>query len=1023
MLFLPAREGDSYSRPISPVDWWMLAYPRGLSMDVQICIEGDGTIEVPALAVAVAAASQACPGTRLVRRGDRWVDSGRPPEVRVAQAAGFDRFRFDSPLLRQPLLSGRRPSCEVVLVPGRPATVIFRAHHAVMDGGGTMFWITQVFRSLRGEAVSEADSRLTVDELKEEIAARLGRELPPAVPAAEPQWRSALGPLPGGPRRSMWRRRTIMGTHPAVTAKVARLVAAFGQQPEAGQGLVSISVDLRPYLPGLQTTAVASSTMNIRVHAGDGWQDVHARLLAALDGYEFLGDRANPRMLEIPLRRLRSVNTRADTVARKDETFLVRRNICRAMATVSHVGSVDLASFCAAGFEATSFYSLGSVYFAPEVNIAECRGRTEVTVSWYDAEDAGDRAERLLDWIEEGLTPAAHRIWAANDTARPAKPATLTSLFAEQVRRTPAAVAVSGPEGELTYAQLDQQAAAIAAVLQARGVGRGDRVGLVAGRSAAAIAGMWGIMKAGAAYLPIDAAHPDARINRLLADAGAPACLVEPAAGRRDFLPAGCPGIPLAPAGLVHSEAAPWRDADTKPGDLACVIYTSGSTGAPKGVEIEHGSLVNCIRWVIREAGIDGGTRMPLVASMGFDMAGWVVYLSLLAGGTVLPVREVNAVTLREAIEDGGVTAMAITPSHLELITGAGITRSAVRLVITGGELLRRSAALRALELFGPACRILCQWGPTETAIVNTSHEFDPAADTGAGVPFGRPMDNNAVFLMDERGCPVPPGEPGEAWVAGVQVARGYLGKPELTRERFTRMPDGTRAYRTGDLARRLPSGELAFISRIDDQVKIAGHRIEPAEVAEALEGHPAVRQAAVVPRTRPGREDKQLCGYVVCGPGEPGVTAGELREFLEARLPGYMIPAVILIVPDIPRNTNGKTDVRLLPDPFAPSPGSGASAGSGPLAGDEVTAAVAGIWAQTLQLDPALIDEQADFHKLGGNSILLLSMVNEVSRSVVEHGEQEFLAQLGKIIREPTLHRVCDLARQARAAVSAGSS
>ncbi len=1005
----------------------MLAYPRGLSMDVQLCVEGDGDIDPQALAAAVEVASQACPGIRLVRRDRQWVDSGRAPAIRVAQAADFDRARLDSPVLRRPLTSERRPGIEAVLVRGTPATVIFRAHHAVTDGAGMVFWMTQVFRALRGETVEGADSRLTVDELKEQIAAGLGRELPPAEPPAEQQWRSALGPLPRGPRRSMWRRRTIMGTHTAVTAKVARLVAAFGSPPGAGQGLVSFSVDLRPDLPDLRTTALASSTMNVRVHAGDGWEDVHARLLTALGEHEYLGDRANPQMLKIPLPLLRALCTRTDTMARKDDAILTERNICRAIATVSHLGSVDLASFCAAGFEATSFYSLGSVYFAPEVNIAECRGRTEVTVSWYDGEDAGDRAERLLDWIEEGLTPAAHRIWAANDTARPAPPATLTSVFAEQVRRTPGAVAVSGPEGELTYAQLDQQAAAVATALRTRGIGRGDRVGLVTGRSAAAIAGIWGILKTGAAYLPIDAAHPDARISRLLADAAAPACLVEPPAGRRDFLPAGCQGIPLSPAGPVPCEAAPWRDADTEPGDLACVIYTSGSTGAPKGVEIEHGSLVNCMRWVTREAGIDAGTRMPLVASMGFDMAGWVVFLTLLAGGTVLPVREVNAVTLREVIEHGGVTAMAITPSHLELINGAGITRSALQVVITGGELLRRSTALRALEVFGPACRILCQWGPTETAIVNTSHEFDPAADTGAGVPFGRPMDNNAVYLMDEHGCPVPPGEPGEAWVAGVQVARGYLGKPELTRQRFTRMPDGTRAYRTGDLARLLPSGELAFISRIDDQVKIAGHRIEPAEVAQALEDHPAVRQAAVVPRARPGREDKELCAYAVC---EPAVTPAELREFLAARLPAYMIPAAILVVPDIPRNANGKTDVRQLPDPFAGVSGGtdlsgAASAASGVdvpvvIEGDEVTAAVAAIWTRTLQVDPALISEQADFHALGGSSILLISMVNEVSRSVVEHGEEEFLAQLGKIIREPTVRQVADLAREARTAVTA---
>jgi acyl-coenzyme A synthetase/AMP-(fatty) acid ligase len=329
----------------------------------------------------------------------------------------------------------------------------------------------------------------------------------------------------------------------------------------------------------------------------------------------------------------------------------------------------------------------------------------------------------------------------------------------------------------------------------------------------------------------------------------------------------------------------------------------------------------------------------------------------------VLPVRAVDAVTLREVLEDGGATALAIRPSYLDLINAAGVRRSTMRVVMTAGELLRRSTAIQAQKIFGPQCKILCQWGPTETTIVNTSHEFNPERDTDAGVPFGRPMDNNTVYLLDAQGRFAAPGEPGEAYVGGVQVARGYLGRPDLTRQRFVRLADGTRVYRTGDIARLLPSGELAFVSRADDQVKVAGHRIEPAEVAQALEDHPGVRQATVIARSRPGREDKELCGYVVGADLAPD----ELRQFLAGRLPKYMIPAAIIAVPEIPRTANGKTDVRQLPDPF-----SGTSGGDVPVPDrDEVTAAVARIWAHILQADAHLIDEQTDFRQLGGNSLL----------------------------------------------------
>lgn len=987
-----------YSRRIARGEWWLLAAPRGRAMEIQLCVEGDGAIDPAALAAAVATASQACPGARLTRRGRRWVDSGQAPAVRVAEAAGFHRTRLDSPLLREPLARNGKPSCEVILLPGSPTTVIFRAHHAVMDGSGAMRWQAQVFRALRGEEVEGATTELDSELIMAEVAAKLGRDLPepesPAAKSAGRTWGPALlGKASAGSRQSMWRRRVIEGTHPAATAKIARLVTTL----VGGNGSILVPVDLRQYLPGVRTTVLAAAEVEFRVSADEDWTDVDASLLTALNEHQFLVGPSSSRWLKQRLSVLRMVRNGVDDKIRK-------AGACDLTASVSHLGTVDLADFCAGGFEATGYYSLGCVNFPPEFDVVESQGRTEVTVAWYDGPGVGERAEAMLDWIADQLSPPENRVWDGNRTDRTAPPATLTSLFAEQVRRTPRAVAISGEDGDMTYAELSQRSAAVAAALRACGITRDDRVGLVAGRSAAAIVAIWGILRAGAGYLPIDASYPDARIAQVLADAGAKVCLLESPGLGRDFLPAGCAGVLLSSV-PKHVE---WQDPDVAPGDLANVIYTSGSTGTPKGVEIEHGSMVNYVRWVTREAGIDASTRMPLVASISFDMAGCAIFPPLLAGGTVLPVREVNAVTLREVLEDGSANTLAITPSHLDLITQSGVRRSALRVVMTAGELLRRSTAVRARELFGPECRILCQWGPTETTIVNTSHEFDPETDTEPGVPFGRPMDNNTVYLLDSRGRSVPPGEPGEAYVGGVQVARGYLGRPDLTRQRFVRLADGSRAYRTGDIVRRLPSGELSFISRIDDQVKVAGHRVEPAEVAQVLEDHPDVRQAAVVPRTRPGRTGKELCGYVVCdGDVEPAV----LTEFLAGRLPRYMIPAVIIAVAEIPRNANGKTDVRQLPDPFA-----GGSGGLDAAGHDDVTNAVVSIWARTLQVDAQLIDEETDFRQIGGNSILLLTMIDEVSRSVAGDGQAEFMRELGRILREPTLGQVSGLARQARA-------
>ena len=994
---------EPYSRRITSDEWIFLATPDGLSVEIQFCVEGNGIIDPEALSAALATVGRLCPGTRLVRRGRRWVDSGVPPVVRVVEADALGRPRLDSPLLQVRLSDRGGPTCEVVLLTGTPAAVVFRAHHGVMDGRGVMFWLAQVFRALRGETVAEATSRLTVDDMLAEIAATQGRELPPAPAAQQVKRQPLLGPLPGAPHRSLQRRRAIDGYHPAVAAKIARAVASYGD----GTGRVMVPVDLRQFLPGLLTTGQASGAVKISVRDSDHWDDVQASLLTALSEYEFLASDSNPTLLKLPLATLRYLYRRLDRRFVADSEFMVKSGI-DSIACVSHMGRAELADCCTDEFEATSCYSIADAMLFPGIDIVESGGQTHVSVGWRDGPGVAERMEALLDEIEEQLSPRGLRRWEGNRTDR--QSLTLTRLFAEQVRRTPGATAISGPDGDMTYEELDRRASAVAAAIRSRGLGRDDRIGLVAGRSAATIVAVWGILKAGAAYLPIDATYPDARITQLLTDARSPLCLLEPPAGQRDCLPPDCAGISLDT--VPEAPPAGWQDPDGDPGDLAYIIYTSGSTGAPKGIEIEHRSVVNYVRWAVREAGIDATTRMPLIPSISFDVAGCAFFLPLLAGGAVLPIRDVNAVTLREAMESSGANTMAITPSHLDVINRAGVRHATMRVVMTMGELLRRSTALRAREVFGPECRILCQYGPAETTIVNTSHEFDPEKDTDPGVSFGRPMDDNTIHLMDSHGRFVAQGEPGEVYLGGVQVARGYLGRPDLTRARFLHLADGSRVYRSGDIARLLPSGELSFVSRMDDQVKVAGHRIEPAEISQALERHPSVRQAVVVPRTRPGREDKELCAYVVC---DPGASTAGWREFLAERLPGYMVPATLTAVAEIPLTPNDKTDVRRLPDPFVGSLVEAPDGGTVAADPDDVIAAVASVWARTLRIDINRIDEQADFHQLGGNSVLLLSMIDEVRSSIAEQGQTEFMDKLARIIREPTLAQVSGLVREIR--------
>ncbi|MCX4744033.1 amino acid adenylation domain-containing protein [Kitasatospora sp. NBC_01287] len=1015
----PAHGPDPYGRSIAPVDWWLLASLRGQVPVIQLAVEGDGELSSEVLAAAVAAASESCPGARLVRRGRQWVDSRLAPAVRVVAAADFDRDTLDSPLLCTPLTGDRGPSCEVLLVEGAPSTVVFRAFHGVMDGRGTLLWAQEVFRALRGETLLGAPSRLNDQQLMDGLASELPDGLPEIAARPESRWPSPLGGVPPRPRGVVWRRRTVDGTHPAATAKVATVLAeAYG----AGTGRFAVPVDLRRHVPEIRSTANLATSVILDVLEGDGWEEVHHRLLTALSERQELASRTDPGLLKLPLRALRLMAGSADAKAAKQDCY-------DSMAFLSHLGTVDLADFSADGFEAATLYSLGTpaALAPPEIDLVESAGRTEITVAWRSGPGVAEAAEALLDRLEEALSPAAHRDWEGNRTERAGSTAaSVLELFRRQVERTPHRVALSGPEGTVSYAELSRRADVVAAELRRLGVARGDVVGLLADRSPAAIAGLWGVLRAGACYLPLDALHPDPRLADLLTDAGAALCLVERRHQERAWCPPGCAPVALddlvavRPSGDPSTAVEP-RDAAVGPGDLAYVIYTSGSTGKPKGVQIEHGSLLNYVDWASREFGVDADTRLPLITSPSFDVSGTSVFLPLLTGGEVVLMKdETNHLSLRHLLEESGATMLSLTPAHLDLIGRLDLRPSGFRSVVVVGEQLRVPVAARAQAMFGPDCRIINLYGPTEATIGCTIHTFDPRLDAeGAAVPIGLPMDNTTVFLLDQDRRFTARGEVGEMYLGGVQLARGYRGRPDLNRERFVRLADGTRVYRTGDLARISERGELEFIGRTDDQVKVLGHRVEPAEVALALEEHPAVAGAAVVAKARRGQQGKSLFAYAVPAAGQDA-TAEELERFLADRLPPYMVPAATVVVADLPLTVSGKVDVRALPDPFAGSPGEDGQDGQGGQGGqgdgsglDTFESAVGDVWTRILQLEHVHLTPQLDFHRLGGDSLSLYAMLATVCRELVgAEREDAFMANLPIIMREPTIEQIAVLVR-----------
>ncbi|WP_018350842.1 non-ribosomal peptide synthetase [Longispora albida] len=570
----------------------------------------------------------------------------------------------------------------------------------------------------------------------------------------------------------------------------------------------------------------------------------------------------------------------------------------------------------------------------------------------------GER-DRLLDSTPEASAePVTRRVHEA---------------FEEQAQRTPDATALVFEGRSLTYAELNARANQLAHRLRELGAGPETVVGVHLERGLDLVPALLGVLKSGAAYLPLDPAQPADRLEFMLADAGAPILVTD--LGTLSFA-----GVTVPPTvdGPVHNPAIAGS-----PDNLIYVIYTSGSTGKPKGVCLSHANVLRLLTTAHEHYAFDETDVWPLFHSYAFDVSVWELWGALLYGGKlIVPARETvrSPEDMLDLLVDEEVTVLNQTPSAfrgLVALAGAGdkrVRKLSLRAVVFAGEKLEMPELRPWVERLGLGrVALINMYGITETTVHSTYHRVTRAdLEPGAGNRIGRPLADLRIYLLDAYGQPVPLGVPGEIYVAGAGVARGYLNRPELTAERFVPDPFGPaggRLYKSGDLARRLPDGSLEFCGRIDHQVKIRGYRIELGEIEAALAELAAVTEVRVIVREDiPG--DKRLVAYLVGTPGTPA----QLRSMLARSLPEYMVPSAFVTLDRLPLTPNGKLDRAALP-----KPGDTAVADRRPYAAPRTPAEelVAGVWQEVLGAEQVGRDDR--FFELGGHSVLVVQVVTRL--------------------------------------------
>jgi amino acid adenylation domain-containing protein len=983
-----------FERPVSANEHLYLAVSRTFShLVLQLVVEGRGRISTDALQSALNKTADHVPGSCLRLQQNRWIADAAPPRVVHLEEYPDLRSREDvSSFPRSYFDPEEGRTCEAALAHrGEDSLIVFRALHAVMDGHGVQQWAKAVFCAMRGDDIPDAKSPLTDDAFLRQTKAPIRWD--------EPFVSRNNGPIarlssPADAEAFDSASRTLQPSIPGIIGRLAVGTRKLLCSSDKDRFCAMIPVDLRrTEQDARDSTANLTFPLFLSVGADESWPDVTRNVLDQLDQKRYA--RVGPKDWLYPV----APPSLISWVFRKAWLRQLRQGRYFLSAVISHVGKVESQDFRTGGFEQRAVYCPPFALPVAPLSFVVTEHAQGTEVFMVKARSLWKKPGDVLDNVIE-LAGLKQSVWAPISKTgacifglplrQESHVPDISIRIDEAARKYLDRSAVTDGLSKLSYGEFIAKRNRIAgALLYLAGKPlAGERIALAMRRSVDAFLCIHACVELNAVFVPIDPVNPEERV-RMMVDDCEPALLIH------DQPLAGCGSVRAISIEALAALEAPEDKLESRPrdpSDLAYIIYTSGTTGKSKGVCVSRGNLSHYTHHIEKDFLAGRPHRsVALIVSLSFDPSIVALFAPLLQGCEVKMMREeVTVLALEQALDDPDITFCAWTPAHLRIVAGLGRRPASKWLGMTvGGESISPELCQEAIRLFGPQLELIGAYGPTETTVSVIHHRFDPQLDAARIVPIGKaPIDCASLYILRDDVTPCAIGEEGEIYIGGYVVARGYWRNEALTRERF--VPDpflgaGALMYRTGDRA-VCRNGDIFFAGRHDDQVKLNGYRIELEEICSLLRRYPAISNAAIVV------DDsgvKPVLRAFFEAPPSARVNVHDLTAYLNRFLPRFMIPSSLVEVASIPLNANGKVDRRLLltVGPVYDRPEH--------METEHTSVDVGDIWSKYLKTPRDQLTLESDFFALGGDSILLLEILNEINR-VLCNGQRSAELRMG---------------------------
>lgn len=933
------------------------------SLAIQIIIEGFGKINSNDFYNAVKKANDACPLSKCIYRNNKWVESKKNTPIYYLNSFEFDGFDFSSDLFKKKINHSKNPVTEIFFVKSNPNRIIFRVFHGAMDAKGALIWIKNIFRALNKKALikctsTENDltilSKLPVKNKSSKLI------LDKKITNKKYNYNKANS------NKINIKRISLEGRYNGIISKISKVLTDLFDDYNSRYLIPS---DLRKYNKYIISNANLTLPIYLECDKSESWQEINNKFLYKLKNNNELNIRPlNFKLLnKLPIKTL---NLLIKTLIFKQKL----KNKYMISSIISHLGKLNLTDFDTNSFNALNIYSIPvSQPFSPiSFVIVENQKNTEIIISAYENKVPKTLLNQISTTIKEFLSEQYIYKQLNNTQFNIKENLSIVDMFKLTALKFKKNIAVSENDVYLTYEELDYKSDTLAKIFMQKGINKSSLVPVYFDRSINLIIVILAIFKIGAIYIPIDISTKNFRINQILNDDSIKFIvsnknLINKLSDIKDKK--------IIVIDLINLDTKiNLDDINIDENDTIYQIYTSGSTGIPKGVQITNRAFKNYLLWARNYYAINENNNFPLFSSISVDFTLTSIFLPLTNGGQIYIFKEFNSITLKSMLSNFNINSLKFTPTHLSIITSLDIDFIIEkRLLIIGGEQLDIKLASLIQNMF-VNCKIVNEYGPTESTVGCIAHTFDISNDSKYNcVPIGKPIFNTKIFLLDKNLKFVKPHQIGEIYILGNSLSKGYYNNDNLNKTNFVFI-NGKKAYKTGDLAKLNNENNYIFLGRVDDQVKIAGNRVELEEIKYTIKQYNNIKEVILI-YDKTSSDIILKCYFT----SDKNINISKLKSFLRIQLANYMVPKFFIQINKIPISPSGKIDLKQLPIiDFNTNHLKKLNKNQNKYL-TNTQKKLLSIWSLTLDINISQINLYDNFFDLGGDSLSLINMIDYI--------------------------------------------